>query len=515
MFSNACVLILQKIDKTELRALKAFVKRRVPPQNQEYILFDYLCNCHPEFKEKDLAPEKIAELFKETSWSNPAKRLSSIGNELTRILEEYLVEQALKKNWDEYEFLLAYEYSRLGLPELLDRKIDNYLNPPESTNADGKKKKIKGEKKPTAENSEKETNKKNPARGGIGVWHHLNLSRMYYLRYYSRDTVKTAPEQNNLDLSWEQLEQAYLATKLRIALEMASIKSMNGKTPLVVFSDEELETLKARLTEKDVFLYLYCHAYDLMAHPSDEKFYNLKLQLLKLGKHLSKVEQGNLLTPLINYASTAIRNGQDEFYAEASFLHHYGLDTGVLLQDGKITPELLINVINLTCEAHELEKASALLAKWTPNLPTSLQEEGLFALNGRIEFYSKNYRAASGEFFQTKRFTHHFIELIARTTTVQSYFELQEYDLLSSFCINFAKTLSRSDDRFSPHHQDSYGNFIKMVQALIKVKQNPNADIPKVQEKLRQKIAKKGALVCKKWLLQKIDALKLTSRPAK
>lgn len=511
MFNNACVLILQKIDKTELKALKAFVKRRVAPQNQEFILFDYLCRCHPEFKARDLAPEKIAELFKDKAWSNPAKRLSSIGNELTKVLEEFLVEQALKKNWDEYEFLLAYEYSRLGLPDLLDRKIDSYLQAPEKNNTIGKE----GAEKAQDEQPLEQDKIKDAARGGISVWHHWNLYRMYHLRYYSRDTVKTAPGEKNLDLSWQQLEHAYLAAKLRIALEMGALKSINGKIPGVTFSDEELTALKARLTEKDVFLYLYCHAYDLMADPSDEKFHHLKLQLLKMGKYLSKDEQGNLLTPLINYASTAIRNGQDQFYAEASFLHHYGLDTGVLLQDGKITPELLINVINLTCEAHELEKASALLAKWTPNLPASLQEEGLFALNGRIEFYSKNYTAASGEFFQTKRFAHHFIELMARTTTVQSYFELQEYDLLSSFCINFAKTLSRSDDRFSPHHQDSYGNFVKMVQALIKVKQNPNADITKKQEKLRQKIAKKGTLVCKKWLLQKIDALKLPTKPAK
>lgn len=503
MFNNACVLILQKIDKTELKALKAFVKRRVAPQNQEFILFDYLCKCHPEFKPKDLAPEKIAEQFKAKAWSNPAKRLSSIGNDLTKILEEFLVEQALKRNWDEYEFLLAYEYSRLGLPDLLDRKIDNYLQAPEKSNNPDK-----GEAEKAQAEQRLEQNKiKNTARAGISVWHHWNLYRMYHLRYYSRDTVKTAPGEKNLDLSWQQLEHAYLAAKLRIALEMRSLQSINGKTPSLTFSDEELTALKARLTEKDIFLYLYRHAYDLMADPSDEKFHHLKSQLLKLGKYLSKDEQGNLLAPLINYASTAIRNGQDQFYAEASFLHHYGLDTGVLLQDGKITPELLLNVINLTCEARELAKASTLLEKWTPSLPASLQEEALMVLKGRIEFYAKRYTDAAGQFFLVKRFSHHLMELIARTTSVQSYYELKEYDVLASFCVNFAKALTRSEDRFSQHYRDAYGNFVKMVQALISVKRDPSTDLIEKQVKLQQKIAKQKALVCKNWLVQQIERL--------
>lgn len=503
MFNNACVLILQKIDKTELKALKAFVKRRVAPQNQEFILFDYLCRCHPEFKAKDLAPEKIAELFKDKAWSNPAKRLSSIGNELTKILEEFLVEQALKKNWDEYEFLLAYEYSRLGLPDLLDRKIDSYLQAPEKSNAAGKEEAEKAQ----AEQRLEQDKIKDASRAGISVWRHWNLYRMYHLRYYSRDTVKTAPGEKNLDLSWQQLEHAYLAAKLRIALEMGTLQSINGKIPSVTFSDEELTALKARLTEKDIFLYLYCHAYDLMADPSDEKFHHLKLQLLKMGKYLSKDEQGNLLTPLINYASTAIRNGQDQFYAEASFLHHYGLDTGVLLQDGKITPELLLNVINLTCEARELAKASALLEKWTPCLPASLQEEALMVLKGRIEFYAKRYTDAAGQFFLVKRFSNHLMELIARTTSVQSYYELKEYDVLASFCVNFAKALTRSEDRFSQHYRDAYGNFVKMVQALISVKRDPSTDLIEKQVKLKQKIAKQKALVGKNWLMQQIERL--------
>ncbi len=167
----------------------------------------------------------------------------------------------------------------------------------------------------------------------------------------------------------------------------------------------------------------------------------------------------------------------------------------------------MLNVINLTCEARELAKASALLEKWTPSLPASLQEEALMVLKGRIEFYAKRYTDAARQFFLVKRFSHHLMELIARTTSVQSYYELKEYDVLASFCMNFAKALTRSEDRFSQHYRDAYGNFVKMVQALISVKSDPSTDLIEKQVKLQQKIAKQKALVCKNWLMQQIEVL--------
>lgn len=490
------------MNKSELKALKAFINQREPQKKQENSLFNYLYKCHPEFKAKDLDQDKILSIFKDSTWSNPAKRLSSIGNNLSKIIDDFLVEQALKKNWEEYEFLLAFEYSRLGLPDLLDRKIDSYLNAPEKLTL-----KEETDEEELEVNKLDQEKKKDSDRGSINVWYHWNLYRMYHLRYYSRDTIKAASGETNLDLSLEQLEQANLAARLRIALEMATLKLINGKEPLLTFSSEELAALKTKLTEKETFLYLYCHAYDLLANPDDQKFYDFKAKLLRLGKQLSRDEQGNLLTPLINYSSVAIRNGQEQFYAEASFLHHYGLETGLLLQDEKITPELLLSVLNITCEAQQLTEAKALLERWAPHLAASLKEEAIMAAKGRIQFFSKKYKESAAQFSTVKRFSNHFMELVARTSTVQSYFEMEEFILLDSFCESFTKALSRSEDRFSQQHRDSYGNFVKMVQAIVIAKLDPNTNLAEKHNKLQRKLEKYSPIVCKKWLKEKISNL--------
>ena len=88
MFNNACVQILQKMDKSELKALKAFINQREPQKKQENSLFNYLYRCYPEFKAKDLDPGKIISIFKDNTWANPGKRLSNIGNNLTKIISD-------------------------------------------------------------------------------------------------------------------------------------------------------------------------------------------------------------------------------------------------------------------------------------------------------------------------------------------------------------------------------------------------------------------------------------------
>ena len=286
-------------------------------------------------------------------------------------MEEYLLERCLKNNPQEKELLLAHEYSRLGLQDLLDKRIESYFPAPKKEATRGKN---------TAQEEE-------ATKGGsskkLYVWHHWHLYRLYHLRYYSRETVQTDSNEESLYKSMEQLDLAYLSIKLRIAHEMESIQRLNGKVPTVAISAEELLKLEGKLPALNPYLQLYYYAYALILHPGDASYQQLKMLLTKLGHQLSKDERGNLLRALINYASMAIRQGDHTYYTESAELHQQGLETGVLLQDDKISPELLLNILNITCEANKVDEADALLQKWIPFLPQNLKEETVAVLNGR------------------------------------------------------------------------------------------------------------------------------------
>jgi hypothetical protein len=494
MFSNACVHILQRVDEAELQTIFAFVKKRASSKTQEFKLFRYLMDCYPDFNDENLATEALIKfLFKNKKMANPPKSLSNVGNKLNGLLHDYLLEHALDQNPQEKEFLLASAYSRLGLQSLLDKRIEKYFPPAE---------------KPSKKSPKKEVDTEPEENNGLNIWSHWHYHRLFHLRYYSRETLKTDRDEDSLTKSMQQLELAYWAAKLRMAHEMEIVKRVSGKEPSVQFSLEELQDIKAKIPTDNPLLQLYYHAYEMAINPSDEGFDQFKKWLKENNPRLSKDEQGNFLTALINYTSFAIMRGEDRFYAEAAELHQLGLENRTLLQDNKITPEILLNVVNLHGEAKKVVKAEELLNQWKHFLPEGFKKEAIDVINTRIHFYKQNFTLAIDAYSPNRRYVHHLMELIARSTQIQSCYELDDYEELIKNCLAFAKALDRKQDRFSEQHQVSFGNFIKMVTHLEKIRIGPDLLRLTSKKELLDKLEEYELLVCKNWFLTKINELK-------
>lgn len=486
MLNNPCVQIFAKVDPEEFKELCSFVKKRLSPHTQEYELFKYLRSCYPHFTEENTDPKHLYTLlFKDKSGENVANSLSTVANRLHKVFQDYLIEHALKSNPQEKEFLLACEYSRLGLQEALDKRIEQQVQIGAWS------------EQPTSSTS-----------STINVWYPWNLHRLFYLKYYSRDTIKSAAREMNLKYSLEQLHVAYLQAKLRIALEIASLQYLNGQPqPYLEFSIQELTEIRDKAEGKNAFLFLYSQAYDLATVPSVEKYRDFKKLLFQMGNTLSKDEHGNLLAVLINFVSRAIQKGDLSYYQEALELHHYGLNTRVLLQDDKITPEILMSLINISYEIGHLENTAKSCQEWYKFLPQSVKQESIAVLNGRIHFHQGHFQDAVKEISKVKRFQIHLLELSARTTIIQSHYELNNFDSLISACDTFSKALTRTENRFSVQQRKSFGNFIKIMQSICQDKLNPNTNWSVKKEKLLRKIEKLEPLSCKKWILNKIQNL--------
>lgn len=502
MFSSNCVQILKNVDSSELNDIASFVKKKLSTTNKEYALFKYLKNCHPDYNEETLDFETIhKKIYGKQQVKNPDKNISNIGLKVNAVLEEYLLESALKRNPQEKEFLLSLEYSRLGLRDQLDKTIDAYF-PDDQKESLKSKSKDEDDLQENAETNSKPTKKEKL----LHIWHFWHLHRLLHLRYYSRGTIQNSASETSLVRSLEQLHLAYVAAKLRIVHEMEVMKRIHGKVPMSSFSDGEMELIRNNATPANPFLLLYHHAYELALFPSDERYFELKRLLKEFGDKLIKDDRGNLTRSLINYASEAIRNGHHKFYDESFELHNEGIDNESLLQDGKITPELFLNIINSACEQNQIDKAKQLLIKYEPLLPKNLRDEAINVLTGRIFFYNKEYANGYGQFPKITTYTNRLMELTARCTVVQCYYEADEHVALIPFCKNFTKALDRNENRFSDDYRESFRNFSNMVSTLSKIKTDPNRTFD--QHKMEDKLNGYSVLVCKKWLIEKIENFK-------
>ena len=487
MHNNISVQLLKRFEIHELDACKVYLEQKVSNDKQERLLFDYLISDYPLFNDQKLETERVLnDLFRKEDTPQQRKNLQNIGYKLSIIIKDFLIEQELQNDEQLKEFLLAMAYIRLGHQDLLDKLINGYYEKPLSEQP---------------EKSTKSTREKVPA-NGFNIWHNWHLHRLHYLRYYSRSTVKTASGENSLEDSLQQLNLAHLAAKLRIAHEMETLKNINGREPVSIFSPEELHTIRQQLDQYNSYIKLYFYAYELAVNLDDESYYALKQLFRETSTHLSKDDRGNLLNTLINYTSFAIKKGKDTFYTEALDLLKEGLDTKLLLQDNQISPETLISVVNTACEAKQFAEAEQLINKWQSHLPIMRKKEGFALANARLLLYEKKFDQIAEHLSPMLTFLDKHLELSAKTTQIQANYEQKNWISFESNCESLKVMLRRAENRYSDQHKASYGNFIKMAKSLQLAQEK------KRKEKLEERLKSYGLIVCKSWLLEKIMELK-------
>jgi hypothetical protein len=456
----------------EIKALDAYLKDNILKSSKEYQLFQYLIKLHPELEGDSVDVGHILKkLFKKANSAENRKELSNLGHVLSKSIKAFLTDAEFQNNELEPEFLLASAYSRLGQKDLLDKLID------------------KRKKKGLSE--------------GLNSWHSWHLHRLYTLRYFSNFTLKTALEENSLDQSLLHLDQAYLASKVRLKQEKEVLDEIRGLAYLSIESETDLWMRVRSSTSKNNYIELYVLSDQMLNKQDEASFHLLKKKLLQIGTLLDRNEHINLLVSLINFTSFATKRGEIKFYKEAADLLQYGLETKLLFEDDHISPEIFINLINTTCEAKQLILAQQLFEQWQPVLPPNLSQETSIATQARLDFFNKNFKNVPDPFEKNITFVNQLLELNLKTTALQSQYEMQwDDELLLTRCENFESTLRRKRDQFSDLHKNSFGNFVKMVEALIKMRAHPTS------KNLAKKLEDYKQIVCKVWLIKKVNELK-------
>lgn len=498
MFRNASVQLLQSFQDEEFKAFADYLGKAIPKTNQEFILFKYLKKQYPDFKEEDLEMGKVLkQLFKKENNNLNRKWLSNLMHKLSKFITDFLIEQEVKNSPRERDFLLAQAYRRLGQQDLLVKLIDDYQEPPQKGTSENDSPKNQLDILP-----QEGTPGNNSPKKDLDIWSNWHLLRVHFLLYYSRGTQKTAREEPNLKKSFSYLESGYLAIKLKLIHEMETLRRINGIAPPASITNEELDQLFIQINSYPPLIQLYLQAYKMLIDPNDATFYRYKTLLYKLSDQLVLSEFSNLLNALINYAAFAIKARKNEFYKEAADLFQKGLETRAIIQDGQISPELLISCVSSFCEIGQIEKAIKIFNDWKSALPPNMREETILAIEARLLFFQKKFDQVVELFQSNKKPSNHLLDMGLRVTLIQSLYELKDTDRLTPECKNLEKMLKRNEEFFSEQHFNGYLNFSKMVLALVKAKETNK------KEGLAKKLNEYSIIVCNKWLIEKVDALK-------
>lgn len=235
-----------------------------------------------------------------------------------------------------------------------------------------------------------------------------------------------------------------------------------------------------------------------MREPDNEDCFRQLKDLLAAHVHLFRTaESRDLFMTAINFAIRRHNRGEKNYTREAFDLYRQALERGILLENEVLPKYTYINILNLAKLCGEHEWAAAFLEQYRAFLPLPDRDNIYRYAKAVLHFRSSDYLAVL-ELLREVDFPDVFIQIDARKMLLRSYFERNEWLPLSSLLDSFKAYLRRRKDL--GYHRESYLNFVKFTQKLIKtVGQSPAR-----RRALAEKIRQTTAVAERDWLLEKL-----------
>lgn len=395
-------------------------------------------------------------------------------NQLMRLAEQFLCNEALKKN--------AVCQTELLYGELLERNQFSQFN--------------------RQVTKDKKVLEAKPAKGidEYAQQFKMELGRLNYL--HRRGYIL---KEDNLPKVVENLDTYYLLNKLQLhttslALSLVMADKTYDYTPM-----EAVESLM-KLPQYAVHPLIRLHrmAIDLI-QTNDVDIYHQFLDLLEEYNHsIINEDLNNFYKVAVNFCGEKIIEGDETFYRSAFDLYRK-MDTKNLLKEGNFMPAAkLKNIVTLYCRLNEFEWAEEMIEKYRPALEKEYADSVYHFNMGLVAFYQRDFKVAISHFIRVDKVSIAY-DINSRIMLLKSHYELDaEYDertirtfLMTERFVGNNKLLTTKDRR-------AYRNFIRLLINLYKVRHNASKITP---NRLIEKLNNYNFISDKKWLLGKIAEL--------
>jgi hypothetical protein len=243
-----------------------------------------------------------------------------------------------------------------------------------------------------------------------------------------------------------------------------------------------------------------------------EEFEVLFAHLRECGKQFDARETPDIYSYLLNYCLRRANKGEVRYQQYSAALYRELLENEILLDEGKLAPQVMKNIVVINCVVGELEWVAGFLDAFE-NLLTGDPDPNIIKYNRAVlAFYQKDrhcIRLFKELISQLKDDV--FYELDSRIYLLKAYFEhlaqlsLEEIDDMYRMYDSVRIFISRNE-MVSPMHKQRYRNFITELRRFLKLLEaNPQSPEPARLRKLYQKVDAAEFMVNKSWLLEKIE----------
>ncbi|MCO6491574.1 MAG: hypothetical protein J5I98_24370 [Phaeodactylibacter sp.] len=343
-------------------------------------------------------------------------------------------------------------------------------------------------------------------------------SNWYYRQYLIAheadqyfNTISERRTDDSLQRKQHFLDRFYLAEKLRDACEMkvrSRILKVSYSNPL---QRTALGAVEAHFEELggEPAIAMYYWLYRMVSGP-DPSFYFEALKVLnQYQAALPAVEQKAIYNYLQNYCIQKINEGEPRFLAEIFELYKAQLHRGLLLEDGLLSEWHYKNIVTTGIRLREMEWVREFIERYREKLPEEARENA-YRFNLASFFYAaRQYDEVLRLLIQVEYRDLRY-SLGAKALLLRTYYDLDEYEALSSLADSFKQYLHRNR-LMADIRREGYHNLFKLTRRAASLRANigycTKEKSRKELLKLQQSIEKAGAVFNKSWLLEKVENL--------
>ncbi|MEM7104057.1 MAG: hypothetical protein AAF502_13050 [Bacteroidota bacterium] len=480
MKNRLAIRLLQIFSVEDLIKFGYFLKMR-KAGNAEDKLFEFLKPFHPEFDKPECNLLEAGKYAFPNSISVGNKKIIDKLSDLAQTIKDYLAVVVLLQDKAEVRFLTArYFYFKnhhqFFLPAL--RESENALYKREERDK----------------------------------WFYLLLYKLSNARYFyplsEHYHKKIAPERFNLMV--ETLDLFIILSKLEHSIEATHRNKLVSENHVISLADA-VKSLALKDEFKKALPNFFLLLLDFHRNESIEKFKELIDNLTEIIDLISEEEKANLITWMINEAIFRFNRGDLEYQALAYFLYQMAFGQGYFQMQGFMSPGHFTNFFILGTDQPENSNWLQNLLQQAPTLlPEERLEETTTICQAYLDFASGDFKKVMNSL---KKVAHNNVSdtLKIKSLLLRSTYELflvtknLQFQEAAITEVESFRTYLSKQKQISPVGKAKYENFRKILMKLYRLKGKSN--LPTKKRKLKTEIIMKEDLVCRKWLLDKVELI--------
>lgn len=316
-------------------------------------------------------------------------------------------------------------------------------------------------------------------------------------------------EKINLEQIVSNLDYFYISEKLKYYCSLLSWNKIIALDKNLLFIQEIIKIARSDEFKEIPPIAIYLKIQDTIIDFENENHYFELKNLIEKYIDLFPVDEAkNILDNAINYTIQRINRKDSTYLKELFELYQKSIDSEIIIVNGEITPWTFKNIISTALRLNEYNWTQNFINQYGDKINKLYQQNAVnFGL--AMVFFSKKEFGKTISLLNKVEYDEIYFSLSAKVLTLSTYYELDEFMVLSSFFESFKNYLTRNKN-VSQSNKIRYLNLIKYTKKLVESSQYSKSKLTKLKEDI-----KADSSYGKNWLLEKVDELIAIAKPEK